>query len=436
MIRCGFYEKEITPPLGTMMPGYYAVRVATGVLDKLYVKAFVTDDGQTQTAILAFDAVELPNHFCEALAARIEKQTGIPAANVALCANHTHLGIPFDEPQGAKEDPEFTAMLLRLAADCAALAQMRLQPCDLTFAIGQVEGVSFVRDIVTEDGSVVSNPSSKLTLVRHYSEADHDLPVLLARNEEGAPVGALISFACHQDCIGGSQFSGDFSSELSRQLKARYGQDFVSVFVAGARGDINHINFMADRYRANYIDTGRKLAAEAIRAAEEEGAAVCTDSVACKLENVTGTYRRATDEQIAAAKKAVETGEIDKKVMLGTLAMKILLEYEEEVKDLGPQSDLPVQVMRFGDVLFFALPGEVYHAFADRIKAACPDRKCLIATICNGDYGYIPTEEMFATNVYPIQLCHGSRWMSDMGDLVTDKAIAMGQELLAAAAAR
>ncbi len=435
MICCGFYEKEITPPLGTMMPGYYAVRVATDVLDKLYVKAFVTDDGQTQTAILAFDAVELPNHFCQTLAARIEQQTGIPAANVALCANHTHLGVPFDEPQGAKEDPEFTAMLLRLAADCVALAQMRLQPCDLTFATGHVEGVSFVRDIVTEDGSVVSNPSSNLTLVRPYSEADHDLPVLLARGEDGTPVGALISFACHQDCIGGTKFSGDFSSELSRQLKARYGQEFVSVFVAGASGDINHINFM-EKYRANYIDTGRKLAAEAIRAAEEEGAAVCTDSVDCKLENVTGTYRRATDEQLEAAKKAVETGEIDKKVMLGTLAMKILLEYEEEVKELGETGQLPVQVMRFGDVLFFALPGEVYHAFADRIKAACPDRKCLIATICNGDYGYIPTEEMFKTNVYPIQLCHGSRWMPDMGDLVTDKAIAMGQELLAADAAR
>lgn len=429
MIRCGFYEKEITPPLGTMMPGYYAVRVATGVLDKLYVKAFVTDDGHTQTAVLAFDAVELPNHFCAALAARIEKQTGISATNVALCANHTHLGIPFDEPQGAKEDPEFSSMLLRLAADCVALAKMRLQPCDLTFATGHVEGVSFVRDIVIDDGAVVSNPSSKLKLVRPYSEADHDLPVLLARNEEGTPVGALISFACHQDCIGGTKFSGDFSSELSRQLKDHYGQDFVSVFVAGACGDINHINFV-ENYRANYIDTGRKLAAEAIRVAEEEAVPVHSDSISCKWETVIGTYRRPTDEQLAAARKAVETGEIDKKVMLGTLAMKILLEYANELEGLGVQGELPVQVMKFGDVLFFALPGEVYHAFADRIKAACPDRKCIIATICNGDYGYIPTEEMFKTNVYPVQLCHGSRWMPETGDLVTDTAIAMGCEML------
>ena len=435
MIRCGFYEKEITPPLGTMMPGYYAVRVATDVLDKLYVKAFVTDDGQTQTAILSFDAVELPNHFCETLAARIEAQTGIPAANVALCANHTHLGIPFDEPQGANEDPEFTAMLLRWAADCAALAQMRLQPCDLTFATGHVEGVSFVRDMVTADGAVVSNPSSKLTLVRPYSEPDPDLPLLLAQNEEGKPVGALISFACHQDTIGGTKFSGDFSSELSRQLKAYYGQEFVSVFVAGACGDINHINFM-EKTRANYIDTGRKLAAEAIRAAEENGVVIGLDSIACKRDTITGTYRSPTDDQIAAARKAVETGEIDKKVMLGTLAMKILLEYEEELKGLGEQGELPMQVMRLGDVLFFALPGEIYHAFADRIKVACPNRKCIIATICNGDYGYIPTKEMFTTDVYPVQLCHGSRWLPEMGDLVTDKAIAMGHELLAAAAAR
>ena len=435
MIRCGFYEKEITPPLGTTMPGYYAVRVSTGVLDKLYVKALVTDDGQNQTAIVAFDAVELPNHFCETLAARIKKQTGIPAQNVALCATHTHLGVPFDEPQGAKEDPEFTAMLIRLAADCVALAQMQLQLCDLTFATGHVEGVSFVRDLVIEDGSVVSNPSSKLTVVRPYSEADHDLPVLLARNEKGEPVGALISFACHQDCIGGTQFSGDFSSELSRQLKARYGQDFVSVFVAGACGDINHINFM-EKYRANYIDTGRKLAAEAIRVAEEAAVPVHSDSVSCKWETITGAYRRPTDDQVAEARKAVETGEIDKKVMLGTLAMKILLDYDEELKGLGEQGELPIQVMKLGDVLFFALPGEVYHAFAERIKAACPDRKCIIATICNGDYGYIPTEEMFQTNVYPVQLCHGSRWLPDMGDLVTDTAIRMGRELLAADAAR
>jgi len=39
MLRVGFYEKEITPPLGCCIPGYYTPRIADGVKDKLYCKA-------------------------------------------------------------------------------------------------------------------------------------------------------------------------------------------------------------------------------------------------------------------------------------------------------------------------------------------------------------------------------------------------------------
>ena len=45
MLQCGFYEKEITPPLGSDIPGYFMKRPSTGVLDRLYAKAFAVSDG-------------------------------------------------------------------------------------------------------------------------------------------------------------------------------------------------------------------------------------------------------------------------------------------------------------------------------------------------------------------------------------------------------
>ena len=40
-MRCAFYEKEITPPLGGDIPGYYINRFTEDVADELYVRAVV-----------------------------------------------------------------------------------------------------------------------------------------------------------------------------------------------------------------------------------------------------------------------------------------------------------------------------------------------------------------------------------------------------------
>ena len=44
MFEFGFYEKEITPPLGCGVPGYFSLRRGTDVLDRLYARAVVVKD--------------------------------------------------------------------------------------------------------------------------------------------------------------------------------------------------------------------------------------------------------------------------------------------------------------------------------------------------------------------------------------------------------
>jgi len=62
MLKAGFYEKELTPPLGCDIPGYYTKRVADGVVDKLYCKAFAASDGNETIIMMAVDACSIIFH--------------------------------------------------------------------------------------------------------------------------------------------------------------------------------------------------------------------------------------------------------------------------------------------------------------------------------------------------------------------------------------
>lgn len=429
MIRCAFYERDITPPIGSEIPGYWAKRASTGILDPLYVKVFAADDGERRIALIVIDAVELANEQCDRIVNRVRELTGIEAGSVAVSATHTHYGVPCGEPFGSEEDTAYMDVMCRTAADCVLMAMQRLQPCELSFGTGWVDGISFNRDYVMEDGSVCTNPGKRKDVVRPYAENDPELPVLSVRDQSGRPIGALISFACHQDCIGGSLFSGDFSSEMSRQLKKKYGQDFVSVYVAGASGDINHID-RASETELPYTVRGQRLAEEASRIIDQSNDPVAGEKVQSRREEVPCKLRRATPEQIENAKTIVKTKKSNPNTMLGSLMSELLLDYEEKAEASGEESgELPVQVFSVGDVFIFALAGEMYHQFAERIKSSCPGRKCIISTLSHGMYGYIPVPELLGTDIYPAQLCAGSRWEAAAGDIVVEKAVQIMEEL-------
>jgi hypothetical protein len=53
----GLYEREITPPIGLDMPGYYCERLSIGVLDKLYCKAVVISESEEINEIVSPSAI-------------------------------------------------------------------------------------------------------------------------------------------------------------------------------------------------------------------------------------------------------------------------------------------------------------------------------------------------------------------------------------------
>ncbi len=430
-MKCAFYEKEITPPLGSDIPGYYCNRPSTGVKDRIYAKAAVFTNGETPedaAAMVVIDTVELNRGFCDAIIDRASKYTGIPKDHIAVSATHSHYGIPSGDDISVR-DPLYMELFVKLAADCITLAYQRLEPCQLFYAKGEVDGIAFVRDMRLKDGIIRTNPSKKYQeeILEPMSKSDPELPIILAKDAEGKPMGALLSYACHLDCVGGTEHTGDYSSELSRQLKAAYGKDFVSIYLAGASGDINHINFMTYE-RSNYIDMGQRLGAEAIRVLEN--AEPMKDDVAVQRRMVTVKRRRATQEELDYAKWRIEDLENrkDPNKSMPVLA-SLLLKYHNETKDLPDEETFPVHVFKLGEAFVFASPGELYHRYGDQMKHGCPGAKGLIAELSNAEIGYVPIPEVLGTGAYPAQLCNGAHVDGAAGDTIVKNMLEMAFEL-------
>ena len=80
------------------MAGYYFARGSEDVIDDLYAKAAVLDDGSTKVALVVCDLITLPRTTVLEARQLIEQQTGIPGGHVMISATHTHTGpaIPRD----------------------------------------------------------------------------------------------------------------------------------------------------------------------------------------------------------------------------------------------------------------------------------------------------------------------------------------------------
>jgi neutral ceramidase len=82
-LRVGAAAVNITPPLGIPLAGYYHARGADGVIDDLFAKALVLDDGQTQAALVVCDLISVPRDTVVEARQLIE-QLSIPGRQVMI----------------------------------------------------------------------------------------------------------------------------------------------------------------------------------------------------------------------------------------------------------------------------------------------------------------------------------------------------------------
>lgn len=441
-LMVGFYESDITPPLGCSIPGYFNQRLGSDVKDRLYAKALVVQNESGIAAILAVDSCGVTRESCDAICAKITEYTGIPSDRVMISSTHTHTGGPTQikdeilifETHNPRDDI-YLEMVRQLAADAVILAYQRMREATAAFGSGEVKGISFVRNYVMKNGTVKTNPGRlNPDIVKPYSDIDPALPVLCFFDGD-KPLGALWCFACHQDCVDGTEYSGDYSSIVAKELKKQYGEDFVSVYVPGTCGNINHFDVSrAGDAPDHYAMMGRTIAKEAVSVISK--AERCNlDTIAVEKKEIVMKKRMPTAEERAKAEHIVETVKMEEGVKLDAsspgeqfeLAMSKRIMTYLQIKE--KEYSVTVQVVRLGDCAVYAFPFEMFCQFGEMVKKNSPTDKNIFGTLCNGHTSYIPVKELFMPTVYESRLGTSSFLEPEAGYEIADSLTEIAKKL-------
>ena len=422
-MRAAFYECDITPPLGGFMWGYYSpTRIAKEVHERLYARAMVVEDDGNLAAFVTVDTCAIPPEMHDIVTKRIEDYTGIKPESVCICSDHTHLGAPVsDGPEvNAYADATYKDVFFRLCADAVILAYNRLDDATAKFAKTEVKGYSYNRNFVTNDGKYVTHSWSP-NIKSELDNVDYELPIIyFERNDK--PIGAIISFALHQDTtdIKYLGYTGDYSCILSKKLKEKYGQDFVTVFLIGTCGDINHVPRNKDIPVKNYKEIGDALAKATIEQydkAEPVGSGVGVIKEFVELKRRSFEFK---EQQKEVARLINEDDAMRARNMLFYIS-----------SNPPATSNLAVQGVRIGDVFIACLPGEIYTTYGKQIKAESPFAKTMVAENCNSYCGYIPSRKAFEEvgDLYETTLCYHSCHVPEAGDILVSKVLEFANKL-------
>ncbi|MBQ7500042.1 MAG: hypothetical protein IJT91_04020 [Clostridia bacterium] len=90
MLKCGACETVITPKLGLPIPGYFEVRPATDILDDLYAKAVVFDNGKKICGFLVVDMLHITANLCNQIREKFRNTLMIDADGIMIAATHSH----------------------------------------------------------------------------------------------------------------------------------------------------------------------------------------------------------------------------------------------------------------------------------------------------------------------------------------------------------
>lgn len=364
-LRAGVAKVDITPAEVKQLEVVGHRRKVTGVRDPLRAGVLVLDDGQTKVAIVTLDLIGAYSEIVKLARQQIEKETGIPAANIMVAASHNHSGPGFD----AKS--EWGQELIAKLGTTAKLAASKMRPVSVGYGEDKI-GFSINRRKVINGRAVV----------RLNEDGPNDPRVKVLRFDDGkslTPVAVLMHAVCHP-CFftwgdkgsppypnGFPKMSADFPGEAQTFVEMCYGNETSSLFLQGCAGDIRP-NLPGYPYRcADEADiqwAGRDLGSAVVRTLAQS----------------------MTREQLVDREKYYQIRVANTVVSLPGKAGRI---------------DAELQAMKIGPYLLLTMPGEPMVEFGLKLERDIADRAVpIIVGYANGHVGYIATADAYEVGGY------------------------------------
>jgi len=401
MYQAGFARVEVTPPLGTKLTGYFALRTSDGVLDPIQLNAIAISNEEACVLVITGDFMYMRESDATYYRNKIAKELGLPVECVFIQAIHQHTSTTAG--QNALCDPHYQYILERKYCDVAKMAMDDRKNATVRYAQKETaEPISFIRRFRMKDGSVATNPGRGNPNIDHpLGEADNTVRLVRFCREEGGDI-ALVNFATHPDVIGGTKFSADWPGFVRRMTE----QDLPGVkciLVNGCQGDTNHINVSPGANTAKGYAHSRHMG----RVITDTVLSIWDQGETVEVGPVTARYElRRIPSNTEGLSRVDECRKLLVQIQNKTLEKPMTMAEKGETRRIANMENVPlvqkvpVAMVAFGKIALIGYGGEPFTEYADKPRAAVSDLIVLSACLADGAQGYLPSAEAFAEGGY------------------------------------
>lgn len=438
MTTAGFAQEDITPAVGTEMPGMLQKRFGESVHDPLLVTAMVVHDGTRSAAIVGVDALSVKRSVVQRARERIAAATGIPGDAVMVGASHTHNGGATCDVFMSEPDPAYCARVSDAIAAAVTRAWERRVEAVFRFGSGHQEGIAFNRRFRMKGGREATHPGKgNADIVAPAGPIDPEVGVIGAfEAASGRFLGCLVNYTCHCTVgVGGKGFSADYPYYLRRAVSAVMGQpEATVVFVNGACGDVTQVNNLAapgawEGGEAWGRLLGHSLAGEAIK--------VLSQPTTVMDVPVRSAQRVLTLRPREIPVAVVQDAEARLAARAPGAAWDSAAIFAREIvllRDMNRQEPAvaaEVQAVRIGPTCIVANPAEYFCRFGLDIKAQSTAPYTYVVELANGCVGYVPGyEQVIKGEGYEPRTARSSKLSPEAGETIAAAAIELVSSLV------
>ncbi len=450
LLKVGFAERDITPEIGSEVPGGYGKSFCRSIHDPCKVRAMVLDDGKRRVALVGIDAGFIWHQPVVEIRKLIQQKCGIPPEAVLVDTSHSHSSGPLGIVQPGQYD-HASPLVRSLAyeksacADADYLDRVKKQTvaavCEANDRRGEArcgvdtgieDKVAFNRRLRMKNGRTYTHPGKgNPDIVGYAGPTDPTVGVLGAWDKDGKLLGCVVHYTCHATTSPGG-ISANYIYYLEKTIRGCLDPDAVVVFLQGASGDVTQVDNLnraarlSGERQAQFV--GGRIGAEAVKVLLSMASGPM-GPLDARSKTLQVKRRVPRPERVARCLELVrqdpsKVGRTD-----WAFAKEIVLLDAELAK--RPTDAVEIQAIQVGPAVFLANPAELFCEYGLEIRKRSKFPFTFTVGYANGFVGYVGTEEAFGPHGggYETRLTSASNLEPTAGRRMVETSLELSSQL-------